>query len=168
VRAQVVHTVTLAIAAVRWCCHAVAQRVWWLADKFLRSSRATALAQVTPTILVVVMVLYKDGIYGLVTNATNLIDAAGVPYLAIREARRKRGISQPSPPQALASPAKKDGSTSGPPQSSEEPPACERRAVATASGLKDRYDSLGTPCAACGCGPDYCGPCARDQPLHGL
>lgn len=131
-RPQVVHSVTRLVAVVRRCRETVARRTWWLVDKFLRSRRASALAKITPTITVVAMVLYKDGAYGLVANAENLIAAAGVPSFAIRWARRKREIDQPRPP--IAPPTEEGGSSPDPPpQPSEEPTSSDRRVAISAA-----------------------------------
>jgi hypothetical protein len=72
-----------------------ARRTWWLVDRFLRSRRVSALAMVIPTGVAVAMVFYREGIYGIVANAENLIAIAGLPYLAIRAGRRYRQIGQP-------------------------------------------------------------------------
>ncbi len=84
----------LVIAVVQQRRHAVARRSWWLVDKFLRSRHASTLAVILPTCLAVAMTMYRQGVYGLVINAENLIAIGGLPYLAIRAGRRYRRISR--------------------------------------------------------------------------
>jgi hypothetical protein len=88
-------TAELVVAVVQQRRHAVVRRSWWLIDKFLRSRRASALAVIMPTALAVAMTICRQGVYGLVTNAENLIAIGGLPYLAIRAGRHYRGIGQP-------------------------------------------------------------------------
>jgi hypothetical protein len=73
----------------------VAGRTWWLVDKCLRSRRASVLAMIIPIGAAVTMVLAREGAYGIIANAENLIAIGGLPYIAIRAGRRYRQTGQP-------------------------------------------------------------------------
>jgi hypothetical protein len=86
--------IAFAIAeACRWLHHASSQQAWRLVDSFLRSRRATLLSIAMPSCIAVVMVIYNGGVFGLVANAENLVTIGGLPYIAIRAARRYRRIN---------------------------------------------------------------------------
>lgn len=69
-----------------------ARRGWRVADKVLRSRRASALVMILPTAAAVAIVISREGIYGLVSNAENLTAIGALPCLAIRAGRRYRQI----------------------------------------------------------------------------
>lgn len=91
-RRQPVRVACLRPAALRQRRRAAVQRFWRLVDGFLRSRRAAVIAVAIPVGVATACVLYKEGTYGLVTNAENLATIGGLPYLAITAARRYRRV----------------------------------------------------------------------------
>ncbi len=70
--------------------------LWWkLGDKLLASRRWSNAAVWGPTLCAVVMVIRRDGLYGVVANYESLASLCGSLFLAIRFGRKWRGVKPP-------------------------------------------------------------------------
>ncbi len=82
-------------AAVRYRLRDAADLAWWPVDAVLRSRTLSNLTVWIPVLLAVLAVVRRDGFFGLVTNAENLIELGGGFYGVIRVGRWWRGVKPP-------------------------------------------------------------------------
>jgi hypothetical protein len=85
------------VAVIRCRFQNTAQLAWRPVDWLLTSRKASTLAALIPLVAAIVLVISREGIYGIIVNAENLSVAGALPYLAIKSLRRYRQIS-PRPP----------------------------------------------------------------------
>jgi len=83
------------VAAVRCRVQDTADLAWRPVDAILRSRTLSNLTAWLPTLAAIQLVFRRDGVYGLVTDAENLIALGGVLHGAIRAGRWWRGVKPP-------------------------------------------------------------------------
>jgi hypothetical protein len=83
------------LAALRCRLDDASDLAWRPVDALLSSWHGSNLAVLVPVTIVVGLVLPREGLYGLITNAENLGVIAAAPYAAIKGLRRYRKISTP-------------------------------------------------------------------------
>lgn len=86
-------------AAVRCRLDDVVAVAWCRTDRVLSSWRGSRNAMVLPAAAAAVMIVAREGFYGLVTNAENLTCIATASYLAVRGLRAYRHIAAPKRPE---------------------------------------------------------------------
>ena len=80
---------------------------WGCADRVLASWRGSRTALVVPVLVAAIVIVGREGLSGLVTNAENLGCIGTASFLAVKGLRAYRGITAPKRPQ------KKDASSAG-------------------------------------------------------
>jgi hypothetical protein len=91
------------VAALRCRLDDAADLAWRPVDALLSSWHGSNLATFVPVTVAVGLVLTRDGLYGLITDADNLGVIAGAPWAAIKGLRKYRQISTPKRPEKKAS-----------------------------------------------------------------
>ena len=86
-------------AAFRCRLDDVADMTWRPVDVVLSSWHGSNLAVLLPVTVALGLILARDGIYGLITNAENLGVIAGAPYGVIRAGRWYRQVDAPKRPE---------------------------------------------------------------------
>lgn len=86
------YAIGLIVAAIKYRLHDAADLIWRPIDFILASRKLSNLTVSTPTLAAIVVVVNRDGIYGLVSDAENLLAIGGFFYAAIRAGRHRRGV----------------------------------------------------------------------------
>jgi hypothetical protein len=93
------------VAALRLRLDDATALAWRPIDALLASWHASRLAMLTPVTVAVGLVLSREGLYGLISDADNLGVIAAAPYAAIKGLRKYRQIDSPKRPEKKAEPA---------------------------------------------------------------
>jgi hypothetical protein len=93
------------VAALRCRLNDVVALAWQPVDTLLGSWRGSQTAICLPATVAVGLILAREGLYGLISNAENLAVIAAVPYAAIKGLRKYRQIDTPKRPEKKTSTA---------------------------------------------------------------
>jgi hypothetical protein len=88
-------------AAVRLRFEDAVDLAWWRpTDAVLRSRAKSNLFVWLPTLGIMLAIVHREGLYGLITNAENLIETWGGLYVTVRVGRWYRKVKPPKPRRA--------------------------------------------------------------------